>query len=135
MKWIKKTNNLRELIQYIKKFDFSQFFKTWVACMKKNWEPISSMRQHGKNINLHSWNSLFKNLNFFRNWFSLWNELINFKAQIACLKNSNFHKLFQTMKRIDQLQSSNILLEKLKIIPNRFKLWKELFNFKTSKLN
>ena len=31
----KKTNNLRELIQYIKKIDFSQFFKAWVACMKK----------------------------------------------------------------------------------------------------
>ena len=132
MKLIENSNNFCEPIQYIRKFDM--FFKAWVACMKKNWEPISSMKQLGKKINLHSWNSLFKNLKFFRYWFSRWYELINFKAQIACLKNSNFHKLIQTMKRIDQLESSIILLEKLKIFRNWFKLWKEMINFKTLKL-
>ena len=63
----------------IKKVDFSQFFKAWVACMKKIGNQFHLWSNLEKK-NLHSWNSLFKNLNLFANWFSRSNELMNFKT-------------------------------------------------------
>ena len=64
----------------IKKSWFFSVFQSLSSLHEKNWEPISSMKQLGKNKNLHSWNSLFKNLNLFANWFSRSNEVMNFKT-------------------------------------------------------
>ena len=70
------------------------------------------MKPLGKIENLHSWKSFYKNLNFFANWFSRWNEMINFKtSQTTCLKNENFYKPIWTMKWIDHHQNFNAQID------------------------
>ena len=62
-KWNEIVHNFRARISYFEKINFfanrftileifSQFFKAWVACMKKNREPISSMKQQEKKMKI-----------------------------------------------------------------------------------
>ena len=64
------------------------------------------MKQLGKNENRRSWRNLFKKHKIFAKWFSLWNELVNFKpSEEIAWKFQNFRKLILSLKWIEILQS------------------------------
>ena len=101
MNWL--TSKLHEPIQYIRKFNFSQFFEAWVACMKrkignhfclwkanqlniaclKTWIFLQSDSVYEMNwlpSKTQNANSFLGKLKFFSNWSSLWKELNYFKV-------------------------------------------------------
>ena len=100
----------REPIQYIRKFDFFQFFEAWVACMKRK----------------------------IGNHFCLWNNLENWKVNqlnIACLKTWTFlqtNSVYEMNWLPSKIQNPNSFLGKLKFFSNWSSLWKELNYFKNS---
>ena len=120
-------------IQYLRKFDFLNFKLTYLA-WKNNREPISSRKQLGKIENLHSWNSLFKNLNFKTLKLSSTSKK-NFKAQKVCLKNSIVSQtdpIYELNGLTSKLQSWNSHLGNFKLIANWSSLWIELIYVKAS---
>ena len=119
-------------IQYLRKFDFLNFKLTYLA-WKNNREPIWSRKQLGKIENLHSWNSLFKNLNF--KTLKLLSTSKNFKAQIVCLKNSIVSQtdpIYELNGLTSKLQSWNSLLGNFKLIANWSSLCIEFIYVKAS---
>ena len=97
------TAKLHEPIQYIRKFNFSQFFEAWVACMKrkignhfclwkanqlniaclKTWTFLQTDSVYEMNwlpSKIQNPNSFLGKLKFFSNWSSLWKELNYFKV-------------------------------------------------------
>ena len=98
---LNKSINLRADSVNKKIWFFLNFFMLQLLAWKKNWEPISSMKQLGKIKNRHSWNC-------FANGSSIWIELVNFKTselKLLVCKFQTFCKLIQFMNWIETLQS------------------------------